>query len=96
MSPIPARDSKSAVVTRTGPPKAPDALVKFPGKLPPVKFPVNVLVNVVKVAEDEAPVTNRREGFPIITRTSPTATSATLASTSLLTKRLRAQDTRIG
>ena len=88
MSAIPARDSRAAVVTRPEPTKAPAPLVKLPGKVLNVKFPVNVRVKVVKVPEG-VPVTNRREGFPITTRTSPTATSATLTITSLLTKRFR-------
>ena len=85
--PTPARDSNPAVVSLPPPPKAPDGLVKLkpPGK-PPVKFPVNVRVKVVNVPVVPVPVTNLREGLPIMTRTRPTAIRATLPMTSLLTK----------
>jgi len=87
---IPANDSRAAVVTLPVPPKVPAPLVKLPGKTPvklPVKLPVkDVLVNVVEVPDGLVAVTKRRDGFPTITRTSPTAIRTTLPIASLLTK----------
>ena len=84
---MPASDSNAAVVNLPAPATNPAPLAKFPGKVPKVKFPENVLVKVefVKV-EDGVPLTNRRDGFPIMTRTSPAAIRQTFPMTSLLTK----------
>jgi hypothetical protein len=81
---MPARDSRASVVTLLAP-KAPAApRVKLPGKTPPVKFPVDVRVKVVTGVA--VPVTNRRDGVPMIIRTNPAAISTTLPITNLLTK----------
>ena len=81
---MPANDSRAAVVTPLFPPNAPAPRVKLPGKAP-VKFPLNVLVNVV-TAPDGVPVTKRRDGFPMTIRTSPAAIKMILPTTSLLAK----------
>lgn len=87
--PTPARDSRAAVVTLLEPPKLPGPRkdVKFPGKVPPVKL--NVRVKVVIVVP--VPVTNLRDGLPIITRTSPATIRIMLASASLLTNEIQPQ-----